>query len=130
MFPLLGEKFLLISYLKQKGFTVSEGASPLVLNAVGTVALTEKTFGILLNLYEQDSYTFYSTNSSPHSGEFRWFGLEYSRLKQLFVCQAFGKSVRTVCFCRPIVLKVLKSAILLPAFIQVDITVQEKPWLS
>ena len=67
--PTIGEKDSVISYLKQKGFTVSEGASPLVLNAVGTVALTEKTFGILLNLYEQDSYTFYSTNSSPELPE-------------------------------------------------------------
>jgi len=64
--PTPGEKESVVSYIKQKGFTVSDGDSPIVIKLTATVALIEKTFGLNINLYHSESnFTFYGPASNP-----------------------------------------------------------------
>ena len=63
--PTPGEKASITSFFTNAGFTVTQGASPLVLQLSGTIAATEDTLGVALNYYQVSGSTFYATNTNP-----------------------------------------------------------------
>lgn len=67
--PTPGEKASITSFLTNAGFTITQGASPLVLQLSGTVAAAEATFGVSLGYYQAAGQTFgssfYAINTDP-----------------------------------------------------------------
>jgi kumamolisin len=67
--PTPGEKASISSFLTYAGFTITQGASPLVLQLSGTVAAAEDTFGVSLGYYQAAGQTFgssfYAINTDP-----------------------------------------------------------------
>jgi len=60
------QKASIISFLKAKGFAVTNGPSPLVLNFVGAAAAVQNAFQVHLNFYRLPSKpTFYSADIDP-----------------------------------------------------------------
>lgn len=67
--PTPGEKASITSFLTNAGFTVTPGASPLVLQLSGTVVAAEDAFGVSLGYYQAGGQTFgssfYAINTDP-----------------------------------------------------------------
>ena len=63
--PTPGQKASVVSFLSERGFKVTNGASPLVIYMTTTVATAEKTFGVNINLYGNSNSTFYAPDSDP-----------------------------------------------------------------
>lgn len=63
--PTLSQRSSVIQYLTANGFTVNEGASPLVLKVTGNAFVTSKAFKIGLGLYRTSNSTFYAADSDP-----------------------------------------------------------------
>jgi kumamolisin len=63
--PTPGQKASVISFLTQRGFTVTEAASPLVIYASGTAAAVEEALGVHMNMYRDSAHTFFASDSDP-----------------------------------------------------------------
>jgi hypothetical protein len=63
--PTPGDKSSIISHLTRKGFTVTDGASPLVLKISANVRTVEATFGVNVNQYSVGNFSFYGIDTDP-----------------------------------------------------------------
>ena len=60
-----GQKASIVSFFTKRGFNVTAGASPLVLQLTGTVGLTEKTLGVTLKYFTTSNNVFYAVDTDP-----------------------------------------------------------------
>ena len=63
--PTPGHKSSIISYLTHRGFTVTYGASPLVLRISANVQTVESTFRVNVNQYSVGNFSFYGVDTDP-----------------------------------------------------------------
>ena len=63
--PTPGDKSSIISHLTHRGFTVTDGESPLVLRISANVRTVEATFGVNVNQYAVGNFSFYGVDSDP-----------------------------------------------------------------
>ena len=63
--PTLGQKQSMTSFLQRAGLTVSDGASPIVLELTGSVRTVSRIFNTRMELYRQGNNSFYSPDSDP-----------------------------------------------------------------
>ena len=63
--PTPGDKLSIISQLTRRGFTVTNGASPLVLRISANVGTVEATFKVNVNQYSVGNFSFYGVDTDP-----------------------------------------------------------------
>jgi kumamolisin len=63
--PTPGDKLSIIAHLTHRGFTVADGASPLVLRISANVRTVEATFGVNVNQYSLGNFSFYGVGTDP-----------------------------------------------------------------
>ena len=63
--PTPGERASLTTFFTRAGFSVTPGASPLVLELAGNVGIAERTLGVAMNYYQSSGSTFYAINTNP-----------------------------------------------------------------
>jgi hypothetical protein len=63
--PTPGDKSSIISHLTHRGFTVTNGASPLVLRISANVRTVEATFAVNVNQYSVGNFSFYGIDTDP-----------------------------------------------------------------
>jgi len=63
--PTPGDKSSIISHLTHRGFTVTDGGSPLVLRISANVRTVEATFGVNVNQYSVGNFSFYGVDTDP-----------------------------------------------------------------